>query len=148
MTSSSPVGADTPGTPSTPDAGEVLLRVAQRLEGLFTDLAGEHGLTAFQARTLRALHEISSQGALARRLGCTASRVSIVTRELEGRGLVSKVASVGDRRMRVARPTTEGTRIVDAIGAGLAARSPLVSGLTDDQVADLFRLLSLVEATP
>lgn len=136
------------GVPSARAAGEALLRTAQRLEGLLGGLAAEHGLTVFQARALRALHDTSSQSALARQLGCTASRVSIVTGELEGRGLVRRVASVSDRRMRVARPTEEGSRVVDAIGAGLTARSPLSTALTDDEVAALYRLLSKVEATP
>ncbi|MFL1377433.1 MULTISPECIES: MarR family winged helix-turn-helix transcriptional regulator [unclassified Nocardiopsis] len=140
-------GAPEPDRPTARDAGEALLRVAHRVEGLLSELAAEHGLTAFQARTLRALHDVSSQGGLATQLGCTASRVSIVTRELEERGLVRKVASISDRRMRVARPTPEGTRIVESIGAGLVERSPL-SALPEDRIAALFRLLARLEAVP
>ncbi|MGQ4269511.1 MarR family winged helix-turn-helix transcriptional regulator [Nocardiopsis changdeensis] len=152
MTATSPTGQNAPaGTaprrPSTRDAGEALLRVAHRVEGLLSELAAEHGLTAFQARALRALHDASSQGALARQLGCTASRISVITRELEERGLVRKAASISDRRMRMARPTAEGTRIVEAIGAGLTARSPL-SALSEDRVAALFDLMSEVEGVP
>jgi DNA-binding MarR family transcriptional regulator len=103
----------------------VLLRVAQRLDALLTTLAAEHGLTALQARTLRALRDAPSQSALARQLGRTASGVSVLTRELEAKGLVARVPSRSDRRVRVARPTAEGRRVVDAIGTGLAERSPL-----------------------
>lgn len=153
-------GKDAPGTrgpraddqagqeedhPSTRDAGEALLRVAGLLEELITALAAEHGLTAFQARTLRALHDTSSQSALADQLGCSASRVSVVTGELEERGLVRRAASSGDRRMRVTRPTEEGSRVVDAIGEELGARSPL-GRLTGGEVAELFRLLTAVES--
>ncbi len=140
-------GRPDPRTPSTRDAGEALLRVSHRVEGLLSELAAEHGLTAFQARALRALHDVSSQGALARQLGCTASRISVITRELEERGLVRKTASISDRRMRMARPTAEGTRIVEAIGAGLTARSPL-SALSEDRIVALFDLMSEIEGVP
>ncbi|CAL9399470.1 hypothetical protein SUDANB67_02617 [Nocardiopsis dassonvillei] len=134
--------------PTLRDVGEALLHVAQRLDGLLTELAAEHGLSAFQARTLRALRDDPSQAALARQLGCTASRVSIVTGELEERGLVRRVPSRSDRRMRVTRLTEEGGRAVEAIGAGLTFRSPLEHALDDRQVEDLFRLLRAVEAVP
>ncbi|MGW9351679.1 MarR family protein [Nocardiopsis flavescens] len=152
MKATSPTAPGAPGptahrAPSTRDAGEALLRVAHRVEGLLSELAGEHGLTAFQARTLRALHDVSSQGALARQLGCTASRISVVTRELEERGLVRKISSISDRRMRMARPTPEGTRVVEAIGAGLTARSPL-SALPEDRITALYHLMAEVEAVP
>lgn len=145
------------GTPTDPEretpptlrvVGEALLRVAQRLEGLLTELAAEHGLSAFQARTLRALRDNPSQTALACQLGCTASRVSIVTGELEERGLVRRVPSRSDRRMRVTRLTEEGGRAVEAIGAGLTSRSPLEHALDDRQVQDLFHLLRAVESVP
>ncbi|MFC7742430.1 hypothetical protein ACFQXA_18090 [Nocardiopsis composta] len=55
--------------PSARDAGEALLRVAHRLESLLAELAAEHGLTALEARTLRALLDGPSQGGLARQLG-------------------------------------------------------------------------------
>jgi DNA-binding MarR family transcriptional regulator len=154
MTTSRPSTRTTPparkdtGVPSARAAGEALLRVAQRLERLLGGLAAEHGLTAFQARALRALHDTASQSALAGQLGCTASRVSIVTGELEARGLVRRVAAVSDRRMRVARPTEEGSRVVDAIGAGLNARSPLSTALSEDEVVALYGLLAEVEAAP
>lgn len=147
-TPSAPHARKDTGVPSPRAAGEALLRLAQRLERLLGGLADEHGLTVFQARALRALHDTSSQRALARQLGCTASRVSIVTGELEACGLVRRVASVSDRRMRVARPTEEGSRVVDAIGAGLAAGSPLSSALTEDEAGALHALLAKVEAVP
>ncbi|GAA1095319.1 MarR family winged helix-turn-helix transcriptional regulator [Nocardiopsis composta] len=134
--------------PSARDAGEALLRVAHRLESLLAELAAEHGLTALEARTLRALLDGPSQGGLARQLGRAPSGVSVLTRRLEERGLVSRVSSRSDKRVRTARPTEAGLRVIRAIGAGLAERSPLSTRLTDPEVEALYRLLDALDRAP
>src|SRR5690606_5876071 len=112
---------------------------AHRLESLLAELAAEHGLTALEARTLRALLDGPSQGGLARQLGRAPSGVSVLTRRLEERGLVSRVSSRSDKRVRTARPTEAGLRVIRAIGAGLAERSPPSTRRTDPEAEALYR---------
>ncbi|MDA0566811.1 MarR family transcriptional regulator [Streptomonospora sp. S1-112] len=133
--------------PTARDAGEALLRAAERLNGLLTDLAQEHGLSALQARALRALSGGPTQGGLSRQLGCTPSVVSALTRDLEARGLVVRRASRSDKRVRLTTPTPRGREVLAAIGAGLAERSPL-SHLPPERVADLAAVLAELERLP
>ncbi|SKA09712.1 DNA-binding transcriptional regulator, MarR family [Marinactinospora thermotolerans DSM 45154] len=126
-------------------AGEAILRVAQRLTDVLAELAAEHGLTPLQARALRALRDRPSQGRLARALRCTPSRVSLITGELEERGLVTRVPSRSDRRVRVARLTPEGEQVVEAIGARLARESPLTHALGHEELRLLIALLNRLD---
>ncbi|MFW5416522.1 MarR family transcriptional regulator [Nocardiopsis sp. CNT-189] len=122
--------------------------MAHRLESLLGELAAEHGLTALEARALRVLLDGPSQGGLALQLGRAPSGVSVLTRRLEERGLVARVSSRSDKRVRTARPTEQGLRVVRAIGAGLAGRSPLSTRLTGDDIAALYRLLDALDRDP
>ncbi|WP_017592800.1 MarR family winged helix-turn-helix transcriptional regulator [Nocardiopsis potens] len=122
--------------------------MAHRVESLLGELAAEHGLTALEARALRALLDGPSQGGLALQLGRAPSGVSVLTRRLEERGLVSRVPSRSDKRVRTARPTEQGMRVIHAIGAGLTERSPLSTRLTDAEIAALYRLLDALDREP
>ncbi|RIX29951.1 MarR family winged helix-turn-helix transcriptional regulator [Amnibacterium setariae] len=83
---------------------------------------------------------------LAHLLGCDPSYVTLLARELERAGLVSRDADEQDRRRRVLRLSTAGEAAAREVGIAVRAASPL-SSLSVVDAADLGRRLAALVVT-
>ena len=86
-----------------------------------------------------------SIGQLAERLGVTAATASELIDRVERRGLVSRRHRADDRRIVECLISDEGSRLLAQItGARQQAARRLLSVLTDEELADLDRLLATI----
>jgi DNA-binding MarR family transcriptional regulator len=123
------------------EVGELLMLAAAQVGAMLDRATEPERLSATEARALRYLHESALQRDLAARLGCDSSRVTAIIDRLVGRGYVRRRVSQHDRRFKVVTVTPEGSAAVQRIGERLAATSPVVSRLTDEQRASLADVL-------
>lgn len=94
-------------------------------------------------RHLVAAGESLPLGQLAERLSCVRSNVTQLVDRLEADGLVKRVPDPSDRRSVLATLTEEGRRAYEAgAQAQAAAESDLLSGLSDEEQAQLAELLT------
>ncbi|WP_306320777.1 MULTISPECIES: MarR family winged helix-turn-helix transcriptional regulator [unclassified Streptomyces] len=125
----------TPRTdPLTLEVVELIGEIVARYHQEYEEVASRHGLTGAQARVLGLLSlEPLPMRQVAQRLKCEPSNVTGIVDRLEGRGLVERQPSPGDRRVKVAATTTEGRRIARALRESLDfAREPL-AGLSQEE---------------
>lgn len=127
------------------DVGESIARVAAELELRMLAATSPERLTVLEARLLRLALDPKPQGELAVMLGCDAPRVSSLTRSLEDRGLLRRVRSRSDYRVRRSELTDDGAETLIRISARLVALSPIPSALDTNQLAELLGLLACVE---
>ncbi len=124
---------------------------ARRLSGMLIDIAGqtkadfaeivaELDLPVHLARAVLMLDEPAPMRDLADRLACDRSYVTNLADRLEERGLVERVSGT-DRRVKLLSLTDAGIATRDAISHAVAARSMLLTRLTDAQRAALAPLL-------
>lgn len=128
------------------DVGESLLRIAYELDEMFRRASAPEGLAPIDARLLAIAAEHPQLGlsAFATRLGCDAPRVTDIANRLQRRGLLRRVVSRSDRRVRHLQVTEAGRASLDRVGARLIADSPLMA-LSESQLTDLARALALVD---
>ncbi|MEM9745380.1 MAG: MarR family winged helix-turn-helix transcriptional regulator [Actinomycetota bacterium] len=127
-------------------AGEAVVRVAADLDRRLTRAAAPESLTATEVRFLRLAADPVPQSSLAALMGCDAPRISTLTRNLEARGLIVRVVSRGDHRVRRAELTPTGREVVARVGRRLADSSPLLGVLDDHELFDLADLLGRIES--
>ncbi|HXL17262.1 MAG TPA: MarR family transcriptional regulator [Streptosporangiaceae bacterium] len=114
-----------------------------RLEAHFTRLAGDHGLSAIQAKVLMQLQPtgaVTMRG-LADQLHYDASNLTGVIDRLEERGAVRRQPHPQDRRIKGVVLTGEGARLRQAFWERLTGRSGPLGQLSRRELADLRDLL-------
>ncbi|WP_338696174.1 MarR family transcriptional regulator [Streptomyces sp. Q6] len=113
---------------------ELIGAVVARYHEEYEQAAGRHGLTGAQARVLGLLAlDPLPMRQIAQRLKCEPSNITGIVDRLEARGLVERRPSPGDRRVKVAAPTDEGTRVAESLRESLDfAREPL-AGLSREE---------------
>ncbi|UKY50044.1 MarR family winged helix-turn-helix transcriptional regulator [Streptomyces inhibens] len=113
--------------PLTVEVVELIGDVVARYYEEYDHAAAEHSLTGAQARVLSLLSaEPLPMRKVAQRLKCEPSNITGIVDRLESRGLVERRPDPADRRVKLAAPTTEGTRTAEALRTSLDfAREPL-----------------------
>ncbi|MEV1019009.1 MarR family transcriptional regulator [Streptomyces sp. NPDC050264] len=135
--------------PLTLEVVELIGAVVARYHQEYEEAAARHGLTGAQARVLSLLAlEPLPMRQIAQRLKCEPSNITGIVDRLEARELVERQPSPGDRRVKVAAPTAEGTLMARSLRDSLDfAREPL-AGLSRDQrlvLRDMLRTMVGVE---
>lgn len=123
--------------------GFLIRRAQQRHLNIFSTYMGED-LTARQFAVLAKLKQIGacSQNALGRQTALDAATANGVVRRLQERGLVEKVDSAEDRRLKLVRLTEEGDRTVTRmipIAQDITAKT--LAPLSREEQVALIRLL-------
>ncbi|MGW2339932.1 MarR family winged helix-turn-helix transcriptional regulator [Streptomyces sp. NPDC001661] len=123
--------------PLTLEVVELIGEIVARYHQEYEEAASRHGLTGAQARVLGLLSlEPLPMRQVAQRLKCEPSNVTGIVDRLEGRGLVERQPSPGDRRVKVAAATAEGRRIARTLRETLDfAREPLAGLSQEERVA-------------
>jgi DNA-binding MarR family transcriptional regulator len=108
----------------------------------FEAAAATFDLTVAQARALLALEGAAPMRSLAEHLRCDASYVTGIADRLEQRGLVSRAAQAGDRRVKLLQLTPDGRRLRSKLQARMLATSPVMVALEDGEREVLRSLLA------
>ena len=108
------------------------------------------GVTPGQVRALRALaHGPLRVSALARRLDVVPRSATSVVDDLESEGMVIRTPDPDDRRAILVAVTDHGRRVLTELRARRrAGMAELLSDLSDDDQAELVRLLRLLAGRP
>jgi DNA-binding MarR family transcriptional regulator len=126
--------------------GEVVglwFEMQARLEEHFTRLAGEHGLSAIEAKVLMKLEPggAVTMRTLAGMLRYDASNLTGVVDRLEARGVVRRQPHAQDRRVKGVVLTDAGVRLRQDFWSGLTGRSGPLGQLDASRLVDLRKLL-------
>ncbi|WP_307816521.1 MarR family winged helix-turn-helix transcriptional regulator [Nocardioides limicola] len=121
-------------------AGKVM-GVSEQLRADFDTVAGQHGLTDLQARTLLTLAEPQSMSEVAGAMTCGPSNVTGLADRLERLGLIVRVPDPRDRRVTLLELTDEGRRRRERLAEALVEGSMLVARLTPSERGQLKGLL-------
>lgn len=108
----------------------------------FEAAAAAFDLTVAQARALLALEGAAPMRSLAEHLRCDASYVTGIADHLERRGLVSRAAQAGDRRVKLLQLTPDGRRLRSTLQARMLETSPVMVALDAGERALLRDLLA------
>lgn len=125
--------------------GFLLSQLGAHATELFADQTRGLGITPSEAGVIRIISRSPgiSQRALADTLGSVQSRVVALIDRLEGAGLVTRTRSSADRRVQELRLTESGSSVLRSLRhAAEAQEAAIVDGLTSEQAAELFALLS------
>lgn len=118
-----------------------LFMVVDRARSDFASIAETLDLTALQARTVLWLEHPSPMRDLADHLGCDASNVTGLADRLEKRGVIQRVPSQGDRRVKHLQLTKEGSRLRARLVRRVAAGSTVTARLDAEEREQLSGLL-------
>jgi DNA-binding MarR family transcriptional regulator len=100
-----------------------LVRLSRRVEGVFAQASGHHGLTATQARVLCILVEQPrGMSELAGILNVEKAGITGLVDRVERRGLVERTAMPGDRRATHVRLTAAGRQAAVGVHNEVCAR--------------------------
>lgn len=111
----------------------------------FTVAAADTGLTSSQAKTLTVLRRApASMRSLANTLACDASNMTGIIDRLEKRDLVRREVSATDRRVKNVALTEVGEKMIDTIRERMEQTQTGLDNLSDEERAELFRLLTVV----
>ncbi|MGH4028056.1 MarR family winged helix-turn-helix transcriptional regulator [Actinomycetota bacterium Odt1-20B] len=143
MTESSPRHPAPRTDPLTLEVVELIGTVVARYYEEYEEAAGRHSLTGAQARVLGLLSlEPMPMRRIAQKLKCEPSNVTGIVDRLESRGLVERRPDPADRRVKLAAPTPEGTKVARSLRESLNfAREPLAELSRQERVSlrDLLR---------
>jgi DNA-binding MarR family transcriptional regulator len=131
-------------TDETPDLGDLLMRVARTQRRRFRDVLAPWDLSPHQARALFVVCQGDGVrlSDLAERLRIAPRSATEVADGLQERGLVERSPDPGDRRAVLLRPTDDGRRVHEEIGAARTADSAaLYARLSEDDRDTLARIL-------
>lgn len=121
--------------------------LAWRMRQHFAERVAELDLTPPQAHLVRELAGgARPMGELAGMLHCDASNVTGLADRLEHRGLLERLPSPGDRRVKVLVLTTAGEELHRSLVERLMTDSPLTHGLPARDQEHLLRLLQQLES--
>lgn len=117
------------------EAVSLTLALGDRLRQRYATIAAEFGLSAIQARVLSRLSadKPRSMRAIAAHLHVDPANLTAIIDKLEGRGLIERQESVGDRRAKVLVITAAGATTCSAFHAALAAAPGPLAGLPADR---------------
>ncbi len=130
------------------DTAALLMHVTEQTLHNFEGAAAAFDLTLAQARALLALEGAAPMRSLAEHLRCDASYVTGIADRLEQRGLVSRSAQAGDRRVKLLLLTSDGRRLRAALQARMLETSPVMVGLDAGERAVLRDLLAKAAEAP
>jgi DNA-binding MarR family transcriptional regulator len=134
-----------PPTPSKAQLMELLAHSVSTHYADFTTAAADTGLTSSQAKTLTVLrHAPTSMRSLAHTLACDASNMTGIIDRLEKRDLVRREVSATDRRVKNVALTEAGQKLIDTIRERMEQTQTGLDQLSDEERAELFRLLTVV----
>ena len=128
----------------SPDLGDLLMRVARTQRRRFRDVLAPWELSPHQARALFVVCQGDGVrlSDLAERLRIAPRSATEVADGLQERGLVERSPDPADRRAVLLRPTAEGRRVHEEIGAARTADSAeLYARLSEADRATLARIL-------
>jgi len=94
-----------------------LMRAGDSLNARLSPLLDQHGLTPSQFAVLEALHHLGPMclGELARKILRTGGNLTLVARNLERDGLIRRVPSPEDRRVRRMEITNKGKSLMEKV---------------------------------
>ena len=121
---------------------ELFFGVVRRLRHHAAEAAADFDLSFLQARALRRLEEPMATGNLAEQLGLDRSNVTSVVDRLEERGLITRQAHPGDRRVKLLVLTDAGRATRAAIDERIFATVTVFEALSEEDQRDLAGLLS------
>ena len=136
-------------TPLTPSVGMLLLKLGRSAQRQCRQaLAADH----LTPRHLAALYELRrgplAQQALGEAVGADPSKLVGILNDLEAENLVSRRRDPEDRRRHIVELAPEGQERLAAAECQIAViEDHLLSGLTEEQRAQLAELLALVKET-
>ncbi len=130
------------------DTAALLMRVTEQTRQNFEAVAARFELTTAQARALLALESDAPMRALAEHLRCDASNVTGIADRLQDRGLVTRVPSGTDRRVKLLAPTDAGRELRAALRAAMLQASPVMVSLDANERATLRALLAKASVFP
>lgn len=129
------------------DTAALLMHLTERTRQNFEDVAARFALTMAQARALLALADAAPMRSLAEHLRCDASNVTGIADRLEARGLVTRAARDGDRRVKLLALTDEGRTLRASLEAAMLKASPVMVSLDGDERQTLRALLAKASQT-
>jgi DNA-binding MarR family transcriptional regulator len=118
-----------------------LFVAVESVRAFYERCAAEVDLTPPQARVLLLAGQPCSQRDLAVQFCCDASNIVGIVDRLEQRGLVERMSTPTDRRVKQVMLTPSGCELRDRFQALLQAQVPVLSGLDDDQLDQLGHFL-------
>jgi MarR family 2-MHQ and catechol resistance regulon transcriptional repressor len=133
-----------PKTRSTLHLWVTLARAHRAIEAHAAEDVARHGLTLAEFGVLEALYHLGPLplGELQRKVLVSSGGITWLADGLQRRGLLRRVPSERDRRVRIASLTDEGRALLDRIFPEHAARLvAATSGLTDEERETAARLL-------
>ncbi|RJU03377.1 MarR family transcriptional regulator [Arthrobacter frigidicola] len=131
---------------STFELVKLVIRLGERMRQHYARRADEFDLTPTQAQVLRELTAgPAPMGELAVRLSCDASNMTGVSDRLEARGLLERLPSPGDRRVKVLSLTDDGRALHRSLWTRLMDNSPVAEGLNEAEQETLKVLLQKLE---
>lgn len=139
-----------PAPPSAGDLSRDVLSVALRIRSASVGVLAEFGISDSQAGLLRVLDpagEPQTQRALAARLTCDPSNITIMGDALQRAGLVERRSHPIDRRARVLALTARGRQAYERLRGSLEETSPF-GRLDADQRRVLQDLLHQLDQPP
>jgi DNA-binding MarR family transcriptional regulator len=111
-----------------------LFVAVESVRAFYEDCAAEFDLTPPQARVLLLAGQPCSQRALAHQFSCDASNIVGIVDRLQHRGLVVRLASESDRRVKQVMLTAAGRELRQQFQAQLQQRVPVLSDLNADEL--------------
>lgn len=130
------------------DIGHLVKIISERLKAWGSKTMKEHNLTFAQVETLNFLHkngECASQKEIEKFLKVSHPTVVGIITRLEKNGFVTTHQDDKDRRNKLVCTTEKALNTRDMVAAGkVHAEEKLCNGLTDEEVAELKRLLTKV----
>ena len=127
---------------------ELFFGVVRRLRSHAAERAAEFDLSFLQARALWRLEQPLATGTLAEQLGLDRSNITPIVDALETRGLVTREARRGDRRVKLLTLTAAGRAMRAALEERIFTTQTLFDTLTEPEQAELAGLLTkLLEAS-
>lgn len=120
-----------------------LMRAGEALNARLSPLLDKHGITPSQFGVLEALYHLGPMclGELARKILRTGGNLTLVARNLERDGLIRRVPSPEDRRVRRMEITSKGKSLMQkAFPEHVALLTKQMGALTHAEQQDLGRL--------
>ena len=124
-----------------------LIRAGELIKANFADAVAPLDLPPHLARAVIMLDEPLVMSALAERLACDRSYVTVLADQLEERGLAERVPGA-DRRVKCLALTADGQDMRGRIAAAVSERSVVLSQLDDAQRAALGPILAALSRDP
>ena len=126
----------------TAELDEALALVIARMRDIWHKRMRAIDLTPPQSIAMRKLLDGPlPMGSVAEVLSCDASTLTGIADRLEERGLIERRLDAGDRRVKLLALTASGRDLVASIDGPFTAEIPGFASLTEDERAELTRLL-------